>query len=149
MPGRPISLITEQVLTMRPRPRGIMRRATAWPTWNTLSRLLRISSCQSDSGKSWNGARRWMPALLTRMSMAPISRSIRLHQTWKRTGGSDWKVTVELGPKAEQIAFSLPAGQRSRPFRSAQGYVVLQCESVEKGTSPELDKVIAHALQEK
>ncbi len=43
--------------------------ATAWPTMNTLSRLVRISSCQCGCSKSCSGVRRCMPALLIRMSI--------------------------------------------------------------------------------
>ena len=77
MPGRPSSLCTEQMLMILPRRRGIMRRATAWPTRNTLSTLVFISSCQCASSNWSSGARRCMPALLTRMSMAPMSASMR------------------------------------------------------------------------
>ena len=52
MPGRPSSLCTEQMLMILPRRRAIMCRATAWPTMNTLSRLVRISSCQCSCVKS-------------------------------------------------------------------------------------------------
>ncbi len=37
---------------------------------------------------------------------SPISRSIRLHQKWKRTGTTDWKVTVELGPMREALGLA-------------------------------------------
>ena len=40
MSGRPSSLCTEQMLMILPRRRGIMWRATAWPTRNTLSTLV-------------------------------------------------------------------------------------------------------------
>jgi hypothetical protein len=36
---------------------------------------------------------------------SPISRTVRLHQTWKRTG-RDWKVTVELGPMREALGLA-------------------------------------------
>ena len=70
--GRPSSLWTEQMLMILPRLRAIMWRATAWPFRNTLSRLVRISSCQCSTVKSSSGPRRCMPALLIRMSMAPM-----------------------------------------------------------------------------
>src|SRR5258706_7671034 len=77
MSGRPSSLCTEQILMILPRRRGIMWRATAWPTRNTLSTLVRISSCHCASLNWSSAARRCIPALLTRMSIAPISRSMR------------------------------------------------------------------------
>ena len=60
-----------------PRPRGIMLRATALPTWKTPEMLVCSSRCHLSSGKSSSGARCWMPALLTRMSIGPTSRSMR------------------------------------------------------------------------
>jgi parvulin-like peptidyl-prolyl isomerase len=89
-------------------------------------------------------------------ALAQLEKGSKIADLAKSMGtvqGADEQGRIEvtrnsfLGPKAEQVAFSVPAGQRSRPFRSAQGYVVLEVESVEKGASPELDKVIARALQ--
>jgi hypothetical protein len=40
-----------------------------------------------------------------RMS-SPISRTMRLHQEWKRSGGTDWKVSVELGPLREALGLA-------------------------------------------
>lgn len=51
------------------------------------------------------------------------------------------------GVRLEQIAFTTPAGTASKPFRHHAGYVILHVDSVEKGATPELDKVVAHALQ--
>jgi hypothetical protein len=51
-----------------------------------------------------------------------------------------------FGPRLEQIAFELEDGATSRPFRHHAGVVVLHRDSLEKGASPELDKVVAHAL---
>ncbi|MBL8723228.1 MAG: peptidylprolyl isomerase [Planctomycetes bacterium] len=52
-----------------------------------------------------------------------------------------------LGTQFEQLAFTLKPGARSRPFYTAQGAAILVVDSVEKGQSPELDKVKAHAVQ--
>lgn len=51
-----------------------------------------------------------------------------------------------FGPRLEQLAFSSEVGATTRPFRHHGGVVVLHKVGVEKGASPELDKVIAHAL---
>ena len=76
MLSRASSLCTEPTLTIRPRLRAIMRRATGCATRKTLSRLVRINSRQVSSGKSSSAPRRCTPALLTRMSMGPNARSM-------------------------------------------------------------------------
>ena len=76
MPGRASIVITEQMLTIRPSPRGIIRLATAWPTWKALSTLVRISRVKVAASNSSSGARACIPALLTRMSRGPTSSSI-------------------------------------------------------------------------
>ncbi|MCA8952926.1 MAG: peptidylprolyl isomerase [Planctomycetes bacterium] len=52
-----------------------------------------------------------------------------------------------LGSKLEQVAFGLGEGKTSAPFRNVFGFVVLRADGMEKGSSPELDKVNAHAVQ--
>jgi hypothetical protein len=52
-----------------------------------------------------------------------------------------------LGTQFEQLAFTLKPGVRSRPFYTAQGAAIVVVDSVEKGQSPELDKVKAHVVQ--
>ena len=37
---------------------------------------------------------------------SPISRTMRLHQVWKRTDSSEWKVTVELGAMREVLGLA-------------------------------------------
>jgi hypothetical protein len=37
---------------------------------------------------------------------SPISRTIRLHQDWKRTESNDWKVSVELAPMREALGLA-------------------------------------------
>jgi len=68
-----------------------------------------------------------------------------------RGAPEDGKVEITrrsmYGVRLEQVAFTTPAGTASRPFRHHGGWVVLHVDSVEKGATPELDKVIAHALQ--
>ena len=64
------------MLTILPRERAIIPRATACVTKNTESRLVAMISRQSASAKSTIGARLVMPALFTRMSIGPMSFSI-------------------------------------------------------------------------
>lgn len=51
-----------------------------------------------------------------------------------------------FGVLFEMVAFETAAGSRARPFRTAQGLVVLQADRLEKGASTELDKVIGKAV---
>lgn len=51
-----------------------------------------------------------------------------------------------FGPRLEQVAFATAAGQRARPFRHTEGVVILQVDKIEKGASPEQDKVHAAAI---
>jgi len=37
---------------------------------------------------------------------SPVSRTTRLHQTWKRTEGNDWKVSIELAPMRETLGLA-------------------------------------------
>ncbi|MBL8750019.1 MAG: hypothetical protein JNK78_12720 [Planctomycetes bacterium] len=50
------------------------------------------------------------------------------------------------GVKLERIAFTTPAGTRSKPFAHYTGLAVIQVDSAEKGSTPELDKVHAHVV---
>jgi hypothetical protein len=46
-------------------------------------------------------------AVLTAYRLSsPISRTIRLHQVWKRTESNDWKVSVELDPMREALGLA-------------------------------------------
>lgn len=51
------------------------------------------------------------------------------------------------GPMFETVAFTTEPGAATRPFRSANGYVLLRVDSIEKGSTPQLDKVLCHAIQ--
>src|SRR3546814_7075777 len=61
----------ELMLIMLPRPRGAMRRATAWPTRQTPVRLVSRTCAQSCSVISRKGAVAATPALLTRIWIGP------------------------------------------------------------------------------
>lgn len=48
--------------------------------------------------------------------------------------------------RLSQIAFSTEPGTTARPFRHHDGVVLLHVDSLEKGATPDLDKVTCHAL---
>lgn len=52
-----------------------------------------------------------------------------------------------FGPRFEQVAFDLEVGQTSQVFHHHAGFVVLHKDSVEKGATPAVDKVVVHCLQ--
>lgn len=52
-----------------------------------------------------------------------------------------------FGPRFEQVAFATEAGKRARPFRNANGIVILHVDSFVKGENPDLDKVVGTAIQ--
>lgn len=52
-----------------------------------------------------------------------------------------------FGTMVEQMAFTTPVGSHSKPFLTTKGFAVVGVDSVEKGATPDLDKVIAHVLQ--
>ncbi len=58
---------------MRPQPRSIMPSITCLVTWNSELRLVSMTACQASLLIFWNVPSRVMPALLTRMSIGPIS----------------------------------------------------------------------------
>jgi hypothetical protein len=64
---------------------------------------------------------------------------------------AEGKVTVTrncgFGPRFEQVAFATEPGKRSRPFRNANGIVLLAVTAFEKGETPEQDRVTATAIQ--
>ena len=64
------------MFTILPRPRASMCLPAARHRRNTAVRFTSSTAAQSSSEKSTAGARRIMPALLTRMSIAPSSRTV-------------------------------------------------------------------------
>lgn len=67
--------------------------------------------------------------------------------------GSSPEGTIEVtrnsvfGPRFEQIAFAAEPGQRVRPFRNANGLVILKVDRFVKGETPDQDKVVGTAIQ--
>lgn len=52
-----------------------------------------------------------------------------------------------FGPRLEQVAFATQVGKRSRAFRNQNGLVILQVDSIDKGASADLDRVLCQAVQ--
>src|SRR3954470_2689826 len=71
MPGRANWLWTEPMFTILPWPALIMLGATCWAMRKGAVRLIATISSHSSTGNSTRECRRWMPALLTRMSTEP------------------------------------------------------------------------------
>ena len=91
-----------------------------------------------------------LPDILAKLAEGKkVSELVKEHSTLK---GADENGRLEVtrqspfGLRIEQAAFTLEPGKASNPFRHREGVVLLQVESVEKGATPDLDKVIAHAL---
>jgi len=78
--------------------------------------------------------------------MADLAKNYAPVQGAKEDGTLEVTRNSFLGTKVEQTAFSLQQGQRSRPFHGPQGLMILEVESVEKGATPDLDKVVARVL---
>lgn len=76
-----------------------------------------------------------------------FAKSVGTVQGAQEDGSVEITRNTFLGVKIEQVAFTLEDGKRSRPFRTPGGIVILQKDSMEKGASPELDKVKAHIVQ--
>jgi hypothetical protein len=64
----------------------------------------------------------------------------------KSDGAIDVQRHSPYGLSLEQAAFDAKPGEHVAPLRHSQGIVLLEVDSIEKGASPEQDKVIAHAL---
>lgn len=78
--------------------------------------------------------------------IADLAKAVGTVQGAKEDGSVEITRNSYLGTKVEQVAFTAKAGEPSRPFATPQGLLILQVDSLEKGASPELDKVKAHAL---
>src|SRR5689334_5141043 len=74
--GRASSLVSDAMWTILPAFFAIIVGSTACATTNGAVRLVAITASQSAGANSTIGPRRWMPALLNRMSMPPRSATI-------------------------------------------------------------------------
>jgi uncharacterized protein YdcH (DUF465 family) len=79
--------------------------------------------------------------------IADLAKTVGTVQGAQEDGSVEVTRNSFLGTKIEQVAFTLAAGTRSRPVRTPTGIVIVQVDSIEKGASPELDKVKAHIVQ--
>jgi hypothetical protein len=80
-------------------------------------------------------------------SMADLVKSVGTVPGASPEGRIEVTRNSAFGPRLEQVAFTTEAGQRARAFKTANGIVLLHVEKVEKGASPDLDKVVATAVQ--
>lgn len=76
-----------------------------------------------------------------------FAKSVGTVQGAQEDGSVEITRNTFLGVKVEQVAFTVEAGKRSRPFRTPGGILIMQVDSMEKGASPELDKVKVHIVQ--
>lgn len=80
-------------------------------------------------------------------AITELAKSVGTVQGAQPDGSVEVTRNSFLGTKFEQVAFTVAAGKHSRPFHTTHGLAIVQVDSVEKGASPELDKVKAHVLQ--
>ena len=76
----PWNASSDAMLTILPRPRAEHLPARRPAEQKTAVRLTSMTASQSSSVNSTAGARRMMPALLTRMSMPPSAAAAFVHQ---------------------------------------------------------------------
>jgi len=105
---------TEPMLTILPFPRGIIFRATADRRKTRCRDCFRINSRHVSTGKSSSGVRRWMPALLTRISIGRLR--IRFCHSRRDRRGS---VTSKTAACAVAPRIFLAPRRRPRPSRVA------------------------------
>lgn len=79
-------------------------------------------------------------------SAADLAKSVGTVQGAKEDGSIEITRNSYLGTRLEATAFTLQPGQPSRPFHTPQGIAIVVVDSVEKGSTPELDKVKAHVV---
>jgi hypothetical protein len=79
--------------------------------------------------------------------IAELAKTHGTVQTGKEDGSVEVTRNSIHGPRFEQIAFSTEPGTMARPFQNAFGYVVMRVDSIEKGATPQQDKVHCHVVQ--
>ena len=106
---------------IRPKRCRIMPFSAARESRNAASRLTRSTSCQSSSFMRTASPSRVRPALLTRMSSPPISRSASgtsasTDAAIGEVGGGDVRALAELaGERLQRVDAACPTASRSRP----------------------------------
>ncbi|MBL9079648.1 MAG: peptidyl-prolyl cis-trans isomerase [Planctomycetes bacterium] len=89
-------------------------------------------------------------AVLTQLEQGKtVAELAKTHGTLPGAG-EDGRIEIgrnqRFGLRLEQVAFATAPGTTTRPFRHHDGAVVLHVDSLEKGATPELDKVVGHAI---
>ncbi|MEO6596316.1 MAG: peptidylprolyl isomerase [Planctomycetota bacterium] len=79
--------------------------------------------------------------------MADVAKAFGVLTGAQPDGSIEVTRNSAFGSLVELIAFQTPTGQPSRPFRNANGYVILRTDRIEKGATPDLDKAIGSAVQ--
>jgi hypothetical protein len=93
--------------------------ATAFETKKTLSRLVSISSRQVSSGKFSRVSRRWMPVLLTRMSIEPASASNRsIAALTALLSVTSNAASTTVAPSARRVSAAAANFSTPRPLRT-------------------------------
>jgi hypothetical protein len=80
-------------------------------------------------------------------SMAELAQSVGVVGGGRPDGTLDVTRNSPFGPRLEMIAFRTAPGSRAQPFRNTQGFVLLQVDAIEKGETPEQDRIKATAVQ--
>ena len=118
MDGRDTALISEQMLMILPAPRLIMAGTTALLTENTDFTLVAKIWSNLSSGKSSSGARNCVPALLTRMSIGPISASANSTASPMLSALVTSKASARTRtPDCASFSDAAPSAAVSRPLR--------------------------------
>src|SRR4051795_7283881 len=125
VPARASSDCSDATLTILPRPRATIPRATARPTRNALVRLVSSTRRHASSGKSSSGDRCCTPALFTRMSSGPsrVSTSVTpastasASVTSKATGCTRAPAAAAVPARPPTVSSSVP---RSRPCTATE-----------------------------
>lgn len=80
-------------------------------------------------------------------SMTDLAQSVGVVGGGRPDGTLDVTRNSPFGPRLETVAFRTAPGTRAQPFRNTHGFVLLQVDGIEKGETPELDRIKATAVQ--
>lgn len=155
-PGDTIALVNRQAIRqaaldqmtmfLRSGPAGATEQQN---TERAMYELLRVAAVASAFEENV-AAERAATAAAALADGKPVADLVKEYGTCQGAG-PDGKVEVMrnsiFGPMVEMMAFGTKAGAITSPFRTANGIMVFRCEKLEKGASPELDKVVGHAIE--
>ena len=144
LPTRPAS---EEMLTIRPRPRAIMPSTTARVAWSAPLKLTAIRRSQSAGSLSAKSARRSQPALLTSTSTGPTASATARTAASTATGSLTSAVAPSARPPALTISFAtvralspsrsaMPTAIPARARRSAMARPMPRPPPVTSATAP-------------